>query len=434
MCSMMALDGMTHPRARRGPPNEDDATPAHRGLSPLRPGPGRLRGPGERLRVDPKVVQADLARSAVTTGEPSWETRNVLFEHGPLRCLRGAPGGRPGRAAPDHGRRQAGSRPALRPRRAGLPPRAGRGRSPSTSWPRPSTPTRSSSRKGPGRRRGASTRACGSRRTCTTGRSREAFASEDGAEVVPRGRRVHAAVRADRGRLRSGRPAGRKPGAVWVHSGRGAEGGRPGDAVSLAGPRRPARRVDPAHRSLDAGPDLVAPRLKVPADRPPPHPRGPPGPRAGTAAHGRARASPGLGRGVGLDRRRAGAARERADGGPGATPSPASRSSSSRRSGSWAGSPVLERPPLVSTHPVQARAHPGRLRARHGVERGPLGRDVQPSPGRPRDPEPLPVLVLPVRFRRPRRAVRAAAARGADRRRWRTSTPRARTRPSAGWC
>ncbi len=33
-------------------------------------------------RVDAKVVQADLARSAVTTGEPSWETRNVLYEQG----------------------------------------------------------------------------------------------------------------------------------------------------------------------------------------------------------------------------------------------------------------------------------------------------------------------------------------------------------------
>jgi hypothetical protein len=32
--------------------------------------------------VDPKVVQADLGRSAITTGEPSWPTRNVLFERG----------------------------------------------------------------------------------------------------------------------------------------------------------------------------------------------------------------------------------------------------------------------------------------------------------------------------------------------------------------
>jgi hypothetical protein len=34
------------------------------------------------VRVDPRVAQHDLARSAVATGEPSWETRNVLFERG----------------------------------------------------------------------------------------------------------------------------------------------------------------------------------------------------------------------------------------------------------------------------------------------------------------------------------------------------------------
>jgi pimeloyl-ACP methyl ester carboxylesterase len=39
-------------------------------------------GPVSASRVDPKVVQHDLARSAVTTGESSWETRNVLRERG----------------------------------------------------------------------------------------------------------------------------------------------------------------------------------------------------------------------------------------------------------------------------------------------------------------------------------------------------------------
>jgi len=34
------------------------------------------------VRVDPKVVHRDLSRSAITTGEPSWPTRNVLFERG----------------------------------------------------------------------------------------------------------------------------------------------------------------------------------------------------------------------------------------------------------------------------------------------------------------------------------------------------------------
>ena len=39
-------------------------------------------GPLGTVRVDPKVVHYDLARSAVTTGEPSEPTRNVLFERG----------------------------------------------------------------------------------------------------------------------------------------------------------------------------------------------------------------------------------------------------------------------------------------------------------------------------------------------------------------
>jgi hypothetical protein len=38
--------------------------------------------PVRAVRVDPQVVLGDLARSAVTTGEPSLTTRNVLFEYG----------------------------------------------------------------------------------------------------------------------------------------------------------------------------------------------------------------------------------------------------------------------------------------------------------------------------------------------------------------
>jgi hypothetical protein len=39
-------------------------------------------GPVGVNRVDPRIVQADVARSATTTGDPSWPTRNVLFEYG----------------------------------------------------------------------------------------------------------------------------------------------------------------------------------------------------------------------------------------------------------------------------------------------------------------------------------------------------------------
>src|SRR4029453_344243 len=43
---------------------------------------GACAGPIGATRADPKVVQADLARSATTTGDPSWSTRNVLYENG----------------------------------------------------------------------------------------------------------------------------------------------------------------------------------------------------------------------------------------------------------------------------------------------------------------------------------------------------------------
>ncbi|MFH0342405.1 MAG: esterase/lipase family protein [Chromatiales bacterium] len=39
-------------------------------------------GPVGTVRVDPKVVLRDLGRSAITTGEPSLPTRNVLYERG----------------------------------------------------------------------------------------------------------------------------------------------------------------------------------------------------------------------------------------------------------------------------------------------------------------------------------------------------------------
>ena len=39
------------------------------------------------VRVDPAVAQRQLARSATTTGEPSWPTRNHLAEHGLLEAF-----------------------------------------------------------------------------------------------------------------------------------------------------------------------------------------------------------------------------------------------------------------------------------------------------------------------------------------------------------
>jgi hypothetical protein len=39
-------------------------------------------GPVRAVRVDPEAVLRDVGRSAITTGEPSLATRNVLFEYG----------------------------------------------------------------------------------------------------------------------------------------------------------------------------------------------------------------------------------------------------------------------------------------------------------------------------------------------------------------
>ena len=39
-------------------------------------------GPVGTNRTDPKVVLRELGRSATTTGEPTWQTRNVLLEQG----------------------------------------------------------------------------------------------------------------------------------------------------------------------------------------------------------------------------------------------------------------------------------------------------------------------------------------------------------------
>src|SRR4026209_459289 len=39
-------------------------------------------GPVGTTRSDPNVVLRELGRSATTTGDPTWQTRNVLFEQG----------------------------------------------------------------------------------------------------------------------------------------------------------------------------------------------------------------------------------------------------------------------------------------------------------------------------------------------------------------
>ena len=133
---------------------------------------GACAGPIGAIRADPKVVQAELARSATTTGDPSWSTRNVLYENGlfdlfddhpedalaQMHKLMMATQGDPdvlfalAELSYIHGRNTG-----LREYSAGV-----RGLRLRVSVPR----------RRPAWRRDDSTPDCGSRRTCTTGLSR----------------------------------------------------------------------------------------------------------------------------------------------------------------------------------------------------------------------------------------------------------------------
>ena len=372
-------------------------------------------GPISAVRVDPKVVQADLARSATTTGEPSWPTRNVLHERGLVDAFAAQPetaladlhramvaaGGDPdmlfalAELSFLHGqaREAARLRPGGRRLRLRLSvPRRGR---------RGPRPVRSSAPD-----RGGPVQLGAHRELCLEGPGGGG----------PAGRHLRVALRTDRGGLRPGRAPRRGPRAGPVHPGGGAGGGRPGHAVSLARPRRPARRRHPAPRVRAARAGHGGAAAPGAGHRPPPDRRRPARPRPGRATRGHAGAPPGLGRGIGHDRRRAGPPRERADGRAGAQ--------CHWRAGLRARDVWVSRPPLRALggaaparlhHALQARADPRGLRARHGLQHRPLDGHVQPAAGRPRDPQPLPGLVLPVRFRQPHRAVRPSPARGADR-------------------
>ena len=305
-------------------------------------------GPVSATRVDRRTVQHDLARSALTTGDPSWPTRNVLFERG----LFDAFDARPEATLADLHRSmvaasgdpdvlfalaelaylygQAAAKPEyqlaaavyayafLFPEGAGAQP----------------------GRFDPRLRLAADLYNWG----LATG-----FASAEGSEVVPRGGvfalpfgRMEVAF--DEAALRIGQREMHRfiPTAELEVDGLAMRYRRPGLGTPLAASTRP---VD----GPGANPDLVAPRLKVPVTALLRIPGGPPGPRAGASADRHARTSPGLRGGVGLDRRRAGSDRERALGRPGVhLHGRADRAARSRGEGS--------RPPADGAD----RAQPGR--------------------------------------------------------------------------
>ena len=153
--------------------------------------------------------------------------------------------------------------------------------------------------------------------------------------------------------LRAGRPR-----AVQVHPDRRAGGLRPGDALSLAGHRRAARGLHPAHRRLETRPGPGGAADAGAADGPPPDPSGPARPRR--------RAEPLAGQ---LELHLAwdgesvtiagetGAARERALGRAGAHVHRRAGHGARARSDSWAGSPASRRSARRSSPP--RRTAPG---------------------------------------------------------------------------
>ncbi len=372
-------------------------------------------GPVGTVRVDPKVVQADLGRSATTTGEPSWPTRNVLFERGLFDAFADEPEAAlaelhqamvAAAGDPDllfalaelsyiHGRAAA---------EAGL---HARGRS--------STPTPSSSPKAPARPRAGSTPGSGSRRTCTTGPSPRASPPPTGwrssRRAVPlrcpsggsRWPSIPAALRAGDRELYRFIPIAE----LEVH-GLAMRYRWSGLGAPLAASTRPLESAPP-------GRDMVAPRLQVPVTALL---------RLAEARRALVQGEPLAGRlelHLAWDAEAVAIAGEQVplENEPTAamaltlTDVPVFEIETFGFLGRLTGL-MAERPPLVSTTPYKPGLIP--VVFVHGTASS-VVRWAEMYNRLLADPEirqPLPVLVLPVRLRQPHPAVRPPPARGAD--------------------
>ena len=275
---------------------------------------GACASPVGAVRVDPAVAHRQLARSATTTGEPSWPTRNHLAEHDLLEAFDTQPeaaiaelhramvasGGDPGLlfalAELSFLYGQAAKNPAFYLAAAVY----------AYAFLFPEESGVTVGRFDPRLRIAADLY-----NLALAG----AFVSKDRSEVVLRGGTFSVPF----GRIEVAfDPASLRAGDRELYrfdANGGAGGARSGDALPVAGPRPPARRRHSTHRCRETrpGPGGAAPPGAgdgLPAD---------PGIRRALvegrplAAH--ARAPPGLGRGGGLDRRRAGPARDGSLGG-----------------------------------------------------------------------------------------------------------------------
>ena len=365
------------------------------------------------IRVDPAVAQRQLARSATTTGEPSWPTRNVLSEHGLLEAFDTQPeaaiaelhramvasGGDPGllfalaELSFLHG--QATKNPTFHLAAAVY----------AYAFLFPEGSGVTVGRFDPRLRIAADLY-----NLALTG----AFASEDGSEVVLRGGTFalpfgQIEVAFDPASLRAGdRELYRfMPTAELEVHGLAMRYRWPGLGPPLAASTRP---IDPAR----PGRDLVAPRLQVPVTA---FLRIPGIRRA--LVEGRPLAAT-LELHLAWDAESVSIAGEQV---------PLEIEPSAALALTFTGVPILQlemlgflgrlagvtRPPLVSATPYRPGLIP--VVFVHGTQSSMVrwAEMYNRLQGRSRDPPPLPVLVLPVRFRQARRAVRAPAARGPDR-------------------
>jgi len=416
------------PDACHGPQRRGGRSSDSRPRTPVpRPGARGLRAadPGEAGERPGRVPRDD--RECAVDGPRERVGPHDRERVGAPRGLRRGPGGRSREASPGGGVGPWGSAGALRSRRTLVPARGARwgpGLVPRVGRLRLCLPVRFDGL-GRGNRSRPARPADAARGRPLQPRAGRSLRSPRARPSRRRAGGVPAALRRNRDRDRRfaapvGRPNARRPRAFGRARGRGhAEPPpRPGDRGRALGDRRPAagcRRDEELHRSPGArrDDDGAARRRRARRDR------GRPPLGEARPVHGR-RVRSRVDRGA---RGGAGSRRDRAD-----------RRDAGRIAPLEGGVLGFLRAQLGRSSPAgprRARApspgpHPGRLRSRHRVEPGALGRHGERPAGRSLDPPALPVLVLLSR------TLPCCCARNSSRRSC-SSTPRAGIPACATW-